>query len=94
LDALTGATEVNQPTLFASPVIPSRAPCADRPRLSRQNAVILARLQQGPVSNDELSRIARKYTGRLSELRQAGYTICCFAKDHKTGLSWYRLEAA
>jgi hypothetical protein len=82
---------VNQPTLFASPVIPSRAPCADRPRLSRQNAVILARLQQGPVSNRELSGLSLNYKARISELRQAGYPVACFNRNHATGHSMYRL---
>jgi hypothetical protein len=88
---------MNQPDLFtASPVIPTSPalPRADRVRLSRQNQLILQRLQQGPATNDELSRISRKYTGRLSELRQAGYGVRCYAQDRASGLSWYRLEAA
>src|SRR5580698_4926077 len=44
-------------------------------RLSRQCVAILERLQRGPATNRELSELSLKYTGRISELRQAGYNI-------------------
>jgi hypothetical protein len=49
----------------------------DVPRVAGQNAALLARLQRGPATNDELIRISRKYTSRISDLRAAGYTIVC-----------------
>ena len=64
---------------------------ASLPRLSRQCAAILARLEQGPATNDELSRIARKYTGRISDLRHAGYDVRCTSQDRTTGLAVYEL---
>lgn len=64
----------------------------DQARLSRQCADILARLQQGPATNDELSRISRKYTSRISDLRQRGYGVTCTRQDHKSGLTVYRLD--
>lgn len=76
-----------RPVVRASPTLDVR----ERRRLSRQNAAILARLQQGPCTNDELSRIARKYTGRLSELRKAGYVVRPISQDHATGLVVYAL---
>lgn len=49
----------------------------DRKRLSAQCATILAALRAGPLTVDELSRIARKYTGRISDLRAAGHRVTC-----------------
>ena len=64
---------------------------AERTRLAGQAARILARLQAGPATNTELAAIALKYTGRISELRQAGYAIEVYDRDHTTGVCWYRL---
>jgi len=47
------------------------------PRLTGQNRAILARLRCGSATNKELSRIALKYTSRISDLREHGYTIAC-----------------
>lgn len=58
------------------PSDPNVAP-EDRHRLTGQNAVILARLQQGPATNVELSDLSLKYTSRISDLRAAGYRITC-----------------
>jgi hypothetical protein len=61
-----------QPDLFtASPVIPTSPalPRAARVRLSRQNAAILERLRQGPMSNVEMALMSKKYTSRASEIR-------------------------
>lgn len=64
----------------------------EAPRLSRQCLAILDRLRLGRVSNDELSRIARKYTGRISEIRQAGYPVEVVERHWDTGLVWYALR--
>ena len=61
-------------------------------RLSAQCQKILGLLEGGPVTNDELSRISRKYTGRISELRAAGYVIRVLSHDHKSGLVTYELR--
>ena len=50
---------------------------ADKPRLSRQCAAILARLQQGPATNAELGKYALNYTARISQLREDGHVIDC-----------------
>ena len=46
-------------------------------RLAGQNAAIYEMLLRGPVSVDELSRVSRKYTSRISDLRAMGLTITC-----------------
>lgn len=86
---------MTQPDLFSARVaLPSRAvPVEARPRLSRQNAAILARLQQGPASNHELAQIALKYTSRLSEIKKAGYAVRIVSRDHETGRVVYALGA-
>jgi len=75
-----------------------RPPVADEAeatRLQGQNAQILALLEKRPASNDELSRIARKYTGRLSEIRAwlkpQGKTIVIVDRNHGTGLVVYAI---
>ena len=68
---------------------------SDVSRLTGQNAVILARLERGPATNDELSRISRKYTSRISDVRawlqRHGKTIVC--QRGVGGLNTYRIEA-
>ena len=49
----------------------------DKPRLRGQNAAILERLRAGPATNDELAKMSRKYTSRVSDLRKAGYEVEC-----------------
>lgn len=61
----------------------------DRQRLSSQCAMILARLERGHASNAELASISLKYTGRISELRAAGYCIECQRAEN--GLRMYAL---
>ena len=73
-------------------VFPLRAPWVDQPRLTRQCRLILERLRQGPASNRELSRLALKYTGRLSDLRRAGYVVTIVRQDHVTGEVIYELR--
>jgi hypothetical protein len=84
----------SQPTLFdAVPVLIPTDPNVDQrdvPRLSRQCRVILAMLREGPQTNDALSRVARKYTGRVSDLRAAGYRIKCTRVGG--GVHLYELE--
>jgi hypothetical protein len=77
---------------FSSPIAHAveSAPASGRRRFRGQCARILERLRQGPLTDDELSRISRKYTGRISELRQAGYNIPP-PKDLGGGLTEYRL---
>ncbi len=64
----------------------------ETPRLSRQCRQILERLQRGPATNKELSAIALKYTGRISDLRASGYNIEVSKRDHKTGVTVYKLR--
>jgi hypothetical protein len=86
-----------QTSLFDLPVV--IAPCDpsvhpdEKPRLSKQCQAILDLLRQRPATNDELSRMARKYTSRISDLRAAGYVISVIEHNHKTGVTRYRLEA-
>lgn len=61
----------------------------DKPRLAAQTLAIVERLRRGPATNDELSRMARKYTGRISDARKAGYVIDC--ERIGGGLTRYRL---
>lgn len=84
-----------QLTLFDQP--PRIAPCdthlvkAEKPRLAGQNLAILERLQRGPATNKELAQISLKYTGRISDLRAAGYNVALVARDHATGVTMYEL---
>ena len=64
----------------------------ERPRLSRQCVDILMRLLEGEASNKELSGIALKYTGRLSDLRASGIPVSITRRNHETGEVWYRLD--
>lgn len=49
----------------------------DAPRLNNQCQRILDRLRAGPATNDDLSALSLKYTGRISDLRKAGHVIRC-----------------
>ena len=66
------------------------APAPDRKRLRGQCAAILARLEAGPATCDELQAIARNYTARISNLRDAGYDVPP-PEDLGGGLTLYRL---
>jgi hypothetical protein len=66
-------------------------PAAAVPRLSRQCEEILDRLRRGRRTNAELAGIALKYTGRLSEIRQAGYDVRVVEKDVASGVHVYAL---
>lgn len=78
----------DRPAEPIKPRDPSVKP-VDAPRLSRQCQLILDRLKEGPVTNTELVSFAMKYTGRLSDLRKAGYHIQC--RDRGGGVHEYRL---
>lgn len=63
---------------------------ADVPRVTGQNAAILALLREKrEVPNYELAEIALKYSGRVSDLRKCGYDIRVVRRDG--GTRWYRL---
>lgn len=74
------------------PYDPPVKPLEAKVRLSKQCHTILTRLQRGPAYNGELAKIARKYTGRISDIREAGYKIKATRIDAKTGLWQYTLE--
>jgi hypothetical protein len=59
-------------------------------RRESQATRILERLAQGPATNAELSEIALKYTGRISDLRHEGWVIECETRG-KSGETEYRL---
>lgn len=64
----------------------------ERKRLSAQNQAVLDRLTHGPATNCELAAISLKYTGRISDLRAAGYAIGIVESDRKSGRVVYALE--
>src|SRR5262245_45936086 len=61
-------------------------------RLSAQCKAILERMKEGPVTNTELSKMALKYTGRISDLRKYGCVIK-HTHDKESGLVVYRLAS-
>lgn len=63
----------------------------EKARLSRQCDAILNHLRAGRITNDELSKISRKYTSRVSEIRQAGNDVRVVEHNRKTGLAVYAL---
>jgi hypothetical protein len=78
-------------SLFDSiPLNPTVAP-ESAPRLSRQCLRILDRLRRGRASNGELAEIGLKYTGRISEIRQAGFDVRVVSHDKTTGVAHYAL---
>lgn len=85
---------MTQTTLdFDRPVSP-RDPNVDGldvPRLTGQNAAILARLKAGPATNAELAAISLKYTSRVSDIRAAGFVVRSTRIDGGTWRYW--LEA-
>lgn len=91
-----GAECVTQPSLFDPPPIKHADPNLDKREVRRVGGQCLKMLRcflDGPASNDELSRIGRKYTSRISDLRKSGFRIDKVSQDHETGLAWYRLNA-
>ena len=65
---------------------------AERARLSRQCAAILARLKAGPATAAELIDIGFNYRARISELRKRGHRIFVAERDYKTGRTVYELQ--
>ena len=77
---MTAGGRSAEPTREA--IRPHFADPEDTPRLTGQNAAILARLREGPAHNHELAQIALKYTSRISDIRSwlennTGETITC-----------------
>jgi hypothetical protein len=73
---------------------PARVPDPDeRVRLHRQAVLILERVRRGPMSNTEMSAIAKKYTNRVSEIRKSlrphGESLEVIRRDAKTGYTLY-----
>lgn len=60
-------------------------------RLTGQSYKIIDRLSDGPVTNDELTKVARKFCARLTDLRKNGYVIICYRKEYESGLTHYYL---
>jgi hypothetical protein len=87
IDAPTGA--------YGQPVEPAPArgwaTVAEDKRLSAQCQAILDRLKQGPATNSELSTIAIKYTGRISDLRAAGVDVRVIDRDRASGRVTYAI---
>lgn len=77
----------------------SIAPCdphvtdpAEAKRLSRQCQAILDLFLQNPenqVSNFEMAAVCLKYTGRISDIRAAGYTVTIAHRCRATGYTVY-----
>jgi hypothetical protein len=67
----------------------------EKPKLSRQCRRILEAFKRGGgrATNVELSEIALKYTGRLSDLRKAGYDVRVVEKGAR-GLRVYECHEA
>lgn len=86
---------MNQLTLFDQPprITPrdTHLAKAERPRLAGQNLNILRRLQRGSATNRELAGISLKYTGRVSDLRAAGYDVRVVSADRASGITVYAL---
>ena len=53
---------------------------------------MLDRLRYGPATNRDLAEIGLKYTGRISDLRAAGYRIVVTSKCVETGRCIYELK--
>lgn len=80
--------------------IPPRDPsvrAADAPRLSRQCRQIYSLLKERTATNDELAKIARKYTSRISDIRAVinprGEDVVVLERDYQSGLVVYGLRA-
>ena len=64
----------------------------EKRRVSKQCALILARLREGPATNRELAAISLKYTSRISDARKTGYDIRVVSQDRASGLTVYELK--
>ena len=81
----------NPPAKRRTPIIDKSVCTVERPRLQSQCDKILERLREGDATNAELAAISLKYTGRISDLRNAGHTIEIISRDRASGLTIYRL---
>lgn len=84
-------TTTRQTTASELPATDPNVESSDVFRLSGQNLAILRRLREGPATTDELSRISRKYTSRISDIRHHGFIIEC--ERRHGGNNVYRLGA-
>lgn len=80
--------------------IPPRDPSVraeEAPRLSRQCHEIYSLLKTRTATNDELAKIARKYTSRISDIRAVinprGEDVVVLERDYQTGLVVYGLKS-
>jgi hypothetical protein len=76
------------------PCDPNVTEAVEAKRLSAQCRTMLDAFRAAGVdgmTNDDLARISRKYTSRISDLRAAGYEVRIIAQNFKTGLVVYRL---
>lgn len=85
-----------QPDLFLdrAPIRPvdTHLVRAEKPRLTGQNATVLARLMQGPASNFELMQIASRFGARLHDIKHAGYAWSIIEREHDSGRVVYALD--
>jgi hypothetical protein len=90
MTAKSPSDQLHQGTLFD---VPTPTPCGvpehDRERVEAQRAKLLERLQRGPATSEELSRIAQRFGARIHELRKEGHMID--AKHVSGGLWLYTL---
>ena len=89
--AAAGATASKAPEKSEAARLDKMA--AEASRLSAQCQKILARLREGPATYVQLSAMALKYTGRISDLRKAGHHIEVLSRDYASGLVTYHLLA-
>jgi hypothetical protein len=91
MDLFSELPEPTERSQYGTVEVNRIVPAAAVPRVSRQCREILDRLRSGRATNAELAHIALKYTGRISELRQAGHDVRNVEHDHASGLAWYAL---
>lgn len=88
-----------QPSLFSGAPdaiqVTRSLPKAERQRLSRQCVRLLNALRERPITNraivTELGIL--NGTGRISDLRAAGYDVRIIERDHATGRVVYALRS-
>lgn len=77
----------------AAPPVDPRVTPVETPRLCRQAAAILERLQAGAAMNTELREITHRFGARIKDLRAAGHAIETIYVDRRAGLVQYQLAA-
>lgn len=73
------------------PALDPHVDAREQPRLGRKNLAILERLRQGPATNGELVGITHRFSARIWDLNQAGFTIEIIETDHASGMRRYAL---